>query len=503
MNAAAETYAAVDLGSNSFHIIIAEVVNGGHVKIIDRVKETICLAGGLDSNGRLTGAAVDAGLQCLERFGQRIRLLPTANIRAVSTYTLRAAQNRLHFLAKANKALGHQIEIISGQEEARLIYLGVAHTIFDAEERRFVIDIGGGSTELIIGTGFNIKAAQSLQMGCINMSRRFFGDGMITEEKMRQAILFARQELRHIEHQYKVLGWKNVLGTSGTINNINSIIRSQDWNGGSINAKALSRLRKDLIRRADVRKIDYLGLSKNRAPILAGGTAILVAIFAAFDIEVMGTSSGALREGLLYDLIGRFHEDDIRDKTIWALMERYSVDQGQANRVEATATAIFKQVAGNWKLSAKEDVKLLRWAACLHELGLAVAYSDYHKHGAYLLDYSDMPGFSQQEQHYLGLLVRCHRRKLSLSLFTKIPAADRKRLKRLSVILRLAVVLNRSRSHGLLPQIICTASRASIFIRFPVAWLEQHPLTAADLQDEANYLMAAKIKLKIQSADQQ
>ncbi len=498
MSVSSETYAAIDMGSNSFHMLVADVVDG-RVQIVDRLKEMIRMAGELNAESKLNDAAIESGVQCLERFGERIKHVPRTRVRAVGTNTLRQARNSLDFLTKANKALNHNIEIISGREEARLIYLGVAHTIFKQDEQRLVIDIGGGSTELIIGKNFDTRVRESLYMGCVNVSKRFFNDGEISAKKMRLAILASRQELEQIEALYKIIGWDAVLGTSGTISSIKSVIQSQGWGEEKITARALSKLKKDLIRKGHIGKINYEGLSDNRAPVFPGGVAILSAVFEALEIDEIGTCEGALREGLLYDLIGRQHENDTRDRSTNDLIERYGIDTEHANRVEASAIEIFTQTGDDWQLSDGEDLKLLRWAARLHELGLAIAHNQYHKHGAYLLNNSDMPGFSRQEQNHLGLLVRCHRRKFPSALFNDVSTSDREKLKKLAIILRLAVVLNRSHSRTALPTMKISVKENSISIKFPQQWLKTHPLTEAGLHSEAEYLKQGNIALKLKS----
>ena len=499
MNVSSETYAAIDMGSNSFHMLIADVIDG-RVQIVDRLKEMIRMAGELDRESKLTNKAIENGVQCLERFGERIRHVPGTKVRAVGTNTLRQARNSQDFLVKANRALNHSIEIISGREEARLIYLGVAHTIFKQDEQRLVLDIGGGSTELIIGKNFDTRVRESLYMGCVNVSKRFFSDGEITAKRMRLAILAARQELEQIEALYKIIGWDNVLGTSGTISSIKSVIQSQGWDKEKITARALTKLKKDLIHKGHTNKINYEGLSYNRVPVFPGGVAILSAVLEALEIDEMSTCEGALREGLLYDLIGRQHENDTRDRSANDLIERYGIDTEHANRVEASAVEIFTQTGEDWQLSDGEDLKLLRWAARLHELGLAIAHNQYHKHGAYLLNNSDMPGFSRQEQNHLGLLVRCHRRKFPVSLFNEVSESDREKLKKLTIILRLAVVLNRSHSRTALPAMKISAKENSISLKFPQGWLRRHPLTRASLRSEAEYLKLGHITLKLKSS---
>jgi exopolyphosphatase / guanosine-5'-triphosphate,3'-diphosphate pyrophosphatase len=489
-------YAAIDLGSNSFHMVVAEVTDG-HVQVVDRMKEMVRLAGGLDSENNLGDEAVNNTIQCLGRFSQRIQELPAKNVRAVGTNTLRQAKNSRIFLSKVNQALGHRVEIISGREEARLIYQGVAHTIFNEQEQRLVIDIGGGSTELIIGKGFETKLIESQYMGCVNMSKRFFNDGEITSKGMRKAIIASRQELEHIEARYKKKGWDIVLGTSGTIISIKDVINAQGWSDNNITAKTLSKLRKDLVQRGHIKKIDYEGLASKRIPVFPGGVAILSAVFESLEIEEMDISDGALREGLLYDMIGRQHDNDIRDKTVNGLIERYGLDKSHADAVEKISIKIFNQISKDWDLPSGESKKLLRWCSRLHELGLAVSHSQYHKHGAYLLNNADLPGFSRQDQDSLGLLVRCHRRKFPVELFHELSETDQTKLKKLAMILRLSVILNRSRTYTSTPELKLSIQSDAVEIYFSEEWIDSHPLTHADLLTEADYLKVADIKLKI------
>jgi exopolyphosphatase / guanosine-5'-triphosphate,3'-diphosphate pyrophosphatase len=370
-----ETYAAIDLGSNSFHLVVADVTEG-RVQVIDRMKEMVRLADGLDDKNNLSDEAINNTIQCLERFNQRVQEIPQENIRAVGTNTLRQAKNSRTFLSKVNQALGRRVEIISGREEARLIYLGVVHTIFSEDEQRLVIDIGGGSTELIIGRGFIAKLMESQYMGCVNMSKRFFKDGEITLKGMRKATIAARQELEHIEVRYKKAGWDSVLGSSGTIISIRDVINAQGW-GDTITSKALSKLRKDLVQRGHIKKIDYEGLGSARVPVFPGGVAILSAVFESLEIQEMNISEGALREGILYDMIGRQHDNDIRDKTVNGLIKRYRLDKSHADAVEKISIEIFNKISQDWDLFSGENKNLLRWCSRLHELGLAVSHSQF------------------------------------------------------------------------------------------------------------------------------
>ena len=489
-----ESYAAVDLGSNSFHMIVANLVDG-RLQIIDRMKEMVRLAAGLNDEQELSQESAQLALECLQRFGQRIGEIPHVNVRAVGTNTLRQARNGADFLSQAHTALGHPIEIIAGREEARLVYSGVAHSLYDEVNKRLVVDIGGGSTEVIIGRGFDAYYTESLYMGCVNVGQRFFEDGKIKAKKMRKAVLFAMQELESIEAPYKKMGWDHALGSSGTIMTIQDVVQAQGWCDSGITASALARLIESLIAIGDSALINFAGLSERRKPVFASGVAILCGVFEALNLERMNVSEGALREGLLYDLIGRVHDEDIRDKTIMAVAQRYSVDMEQADRVRDTAENFFRQVRIDWELDEKTDLKLLVWGALIHEIGLSVAHNQYHRHGAYLTANSDLAGFSRQEQIKLAMLVRSHRRKFPQEEFESIAQSRRVSIIRLCVLLRLAVVLHRSRSNSNLPEIRIRVDKNRINLDFPPEWLDQYPLTLVDLITEQGFLQAADIEL--------
>ena len=493
-----ETYAAVDLGSNSFHMIVASYADE-RIKIIDRIKRMTQLASGLDANDMLTEESMLRALICLEEFGQRIREIRRVNVRVVGTNTLRQAKNGKRFIARAHKALGHPIEIISGLEEARLIYLGVAHSVYDNTSKRLVIDIGGGSTELIIGKGFETYKMESHYMGCVNMSRRFFASGNITGNSMQNAILAVRQELETVENTYKKTGWQKAIGSSGTILTINSIVNNKGWSKNGISRNALDKLKDELIRTRSINKLELPGLADNRKPVFGGGVAILCGIFEAFDIERLDVSDGALREGLLYDSIGRLHDRDIRDRTIDELAKRYNIDINQANRVKKTVVQLFRQVADSWKLDRKTDLKYLEWAASLHEIGMAIAHAQHHRHGAYLVANSDMAGFSRQDQFRLALLIRSHRRKLPQDEINLLPADERSLVIKLTLLLRLAVLLNRSRLNANPPRLSVKVTNKTIRILFPGRWLQKNPLTRADLDSEEDYIKAIQYRLSYSS----
>lgn len=493
-NRANRVVAAVDLGSNSFHMIVARALNG-QLHVVDRLQEMVRLAAGLDEHGDLDKSSRERALECLARFGERLRGMPRGVVRAVGTNTFRSARNASKFLPAAEKALGHPIEIISGQEEARLIYQGVAHDLPDSDEPRLVVDIGGGSTEFIIGRKMESLLAESLHIGCVSMSLRYFTDGRVTAKAWRRAETAAHLELQPIERTFRRRGWKTVYGTSGTIRAIGAVLQGQGWTRGEITLEALHKLRDMLIASGGIHGLDLSGLSTERAPVFAGGVAILTAAFQAFAIERMEICSSALREGLIYDLLGRMRHTDARSVTVTALCERNQVDSAQAARVNETAQYCFTQVAKVWQLGEAES-QTLGFAAQLHEVGLAIAHTKYHRHGAYLVEHSDMPGFSWQEQRLIAALVRGHRRRFPSEVFEELPKESRRVARRLTVLLRLAVLLHRGRGETKLPRFHLTAGKRVLTLRLPRGWLSRNPLTQADLTREAQYLKLARYSLE-------
>lgn len=492
-----DTIAAIDLGSNSFHMIVAQPEDG-HLRVLDRLRETVRLAAGLDANNNLDESAQERALDCLSRFGQRLRDLPAGAVRAVGTNTLRKARSSGDFLAKAAAALGHPIEVISGVEEARLIYLGVSHSLAYSNNNRLVVDIGGGSTELIIGRHFEPTRMESLYMGCVSASQAYFPDGKISKKKMERALIAARLELQSIEAEYRHIGWKEAVGASGTIKAVGEVVRTMGWSEEGISRDALRRLADVLVAAKHIDKVELEGLKEERKPVFPGGVAVLLAIFEALDIELMQVSDWALREGLIYDQIGRIRHEDVRERTINVLTERYQVDTLQGQRVERACLSALSQVAKEWDLRDACTDCMLGWAARLHEIGLAIAHSQYHKHGAYLLQNSDMPGFSREDQAILAALVRGHRRKLPFELYNELPQGQGKLVLRLCILLRIAVLMHRSRSEVALPHIDYHAEGESLHLEFPPGWLAEHPLTQADLECEGEYLQAGKFKLSFE-----
>lgn len=467
--------AAVDLGSNSFRLQVARV-EGEQLYMLDGLREPVRLAAGLTPDRYLDAEAQQRAFAALRRFAERLRGLPRKAVRAVATNTLRVARNAAEFIPQAEQILGYPIEVIAGLEEARLVYLGVAHGLPQSGENLLVIDIGGGSTEFIIGNGLIPLKMESLYMGCVNYSSRFFPDGKITKQNLKQAELAARNELQTILADFKGQ-WQQALGSSGTARAIAEILELNGYGNGDITRAGLDKLRAYLLHAGDVRQLELQGLRPDRKPILAGGFAILYAAFCELDIAGMEAASGGLREGVLYDLWGRSHNNDVRTVTVQQFMQRYHVDTRHAERVARLANLLAKQFFAE---EIEEDLQnLLNWAARLHEIGISVAHSGYHKHTAYILANADMPGFSKKEQTRLSLLALAQRGSLG-KLQGQLNAADYI----LAMSLRLAVLFYRSRSDSILPFLRGRCSGSKFHLSVDAQWLEQNPLTEAALQEE-------------------
>jgi exopolyphosphatase / guanosine-5'-triphosphate,3'-diphosphate pyrophosphatase len=495
----AEVLAAVDLGSNSFHMVVARTQHG-HPSIVDRLREMVRLASGLDENGYLDDASQERALNCLRRFGQRLRDMHAHQVRVVGTNTLRRARNADVFLAKAEEALGHPVEVISGMEEARLIYLGVSHHIDSKDGRNMVVDIGGGSTELIVGEGYEPKHLESLYIGCVGLSKEHFEDGKLSQKRFDRARLAARLELTPVAAVFRRYGWARAVGSSGTVRAAHDVAHGLKLVDSGISLSALETIIAQLIAARRIEDAKLPGLGADRAPVFAGGVAILAEVMSALKIDHLQISGGALREGLLYDMLGRMQDEDARERSIQAMQRRYHVDIEQAQRVEATAAVLLGQVARHWQLSDERYLQLLVWAARLHEVGLDIAHARYHHHGGYLLANSDLPGFARLEQRLLAALVTLHRRKLDDPFVDELPTEWRVPAFRLIVLLRLAVLLNRTRSPSDLPPMALQAGKDSLELRFPSGWLDVNPLTAADLEQERDWLRARGFELRVAGA---
>jgi exopolyphosphatase / guanosine-5'-triphosphate,3'-diphosphate pyrophosphatase len=491
--------AAIDLGSNSFHMVVARYMLG-QLRIIDRLREMVRLAEGLDSRGGLDPDVRQRALECLARFGQRIRDIPAHRVRAIATNTVRSLASPQAFLVPAETALGHAIEIVSGREEARLVYLGVAHAQPPKPgQLRLVIDIGGGSTEVIIGSGVNAIERESLQMGCVASTRRFFGNGKLSRSRWRDALTEVAAEFQQFTGPYRSLGWNESLGASGTIKSIGQICASMKLTKGAITAQALPQVRDRLLQAGRIEDINLPGLSEERKPVIAGGLLVLEAAFQTLGMQRMAVSKAALREGVLHDLVGRAGDDDPRASSVAALMQRYAIDAGQASRVECSALHLFDQVAATWQLTA-DDRLMLGWAARVHELGLVIAHSQYHVHGAYILEHSDIAGFSRQEQQFLAALVRTHRRKVGKAAFDALPDRLLASARRTAALLRLAVLLHRAHEGEEIPRLDAAANGRTLRVTLSERWLASRPLLRGDLEGEPADITPLDVTLEYRHA---
>ena len=486
--------AAVDLGSNSFRLQLARV-SDGHLIFHDSLREAVRLGAGLDAKDNLSIEAQRRAIDCLKRFGERLRGLPPQAVRAVATNTFRVARNAPNLMQEAQDALGFPIEIIAGREEARMIFVGVSHSLPPASHKRLVIDIGGGSTEFIIGKGMEPIEMESLYMGCVSYSLRYFPDGKLTEAAFDKARIAAAAELQSIRKHFIAEGWEEAVGSSGTAKALGEIIRLSGLSDGEITRDGLEFLRQQLLKAKEIRKIELPGLSPDRAAVLPGGLAIMTAAFEALKLQQMTTANSALREGVLYELLGRLHDQDIREVTVASFMRRYQVDEDQANRVRELAQLLLAQCENKLQqLDHDTAAHYLAWAANLHEIGVTIAHGAYHKHSAYIVENADMPGFSNMEQETLGLLMKSQRRSLSKLEGHLLENSDRLLL---ILIMRLAVLFHRNRQADHRPDLALTIHKSGYELSIEPGWLNENPLTAAELENEVGYWKEIGYQLKV------
>lgn len=488
-----DVIAAVDLGSNSFRLQVGRVI-GNQIYSLDSLKESVRLAAGLDTQRVLDEASQMRALEALARFGERLRGFPADAARAVATNTLRVAKNASKFLPRAEAALGIPIEVISGREEARLIYLGVAHSLPNPRSQQLVVDIGGGSTEFIIGRNFTPIHLESLYMGCVGFSLRFFRGGRVDRASLKAAELAASQEIQTIVHAYRKTGWDEAVGSSGTAKALVDILEMNGLSTGGITADGLDKLRTMLLRVGDAAQLDLAGLRADRVPVLPGGLAIMSAVFKEFHLEQMVFSEGALRLGVLYDLLGRYHHEDLREATVSLFTRRYEVDGDQASRVARTAMRLLGQLLPETLEDPDNpDMLIMSWAARLHEIGISLAHASYHKHSAYILANADMPGFSRRDQARLSRLVLAHRGKLERVLPELEAARDWIPI----FALRLAALLHRARDVATEPPVQAGLLARGFQLKIDSGWLAASPLTAATLDEEVRQWEGMGIELKV------
>ena len=480
----AKTLAVVDLGSNSFRLEIGRV-EGDQIYRQDTWRETLRFGAGFDRHGRIKPAAMKLALACLARFRERLSGVHPSAVRAVATSAFRVAVNARQFLPRAERALGCPIDVISGHEEARLIYLGVAHELPPSEAPRLVVDIGGGSTEFIIGRGLETDRLESLTLGCVSTTQKYFADGTVSAHSFAAAETAARVEIEAIAGAFGAGHWKDAYASSGTAAALAEILEQNGFSGGGITAAGLDRLRKRLVRAGDPARLKLAALKPERVPVLAGGLAIMRAAVAELGITRIDPVGGALRLGVLYDLFGRTLDRDARQLTVEHFVERYRVERRHAARVAALATALFRRAAPR---AGPEQVQMLHWAALLHEIGMSVSHIGFHKHGAYILQHADMPGFSAGEQMRLALLVYGCRGGL-----VKVRTALADPLMRAQIAaLRLAVLFCHARTEVSLPH-VALRTRGTVTIRVAQRWLAGHPLTAYLLDKERAQWKAVKL----------
>ncbi|GAA0376386.1 exopolyphosphatase [Bowmanella denitrificans] len=489
--------AALDMGSNSFHLVVARI-NAGSVQILYKVKQRVRLADGLDKEGYLDQAAIDRGIATLQQFADSLRGFNPDSVRIVATHTLRKAHNARDFIRAARQVLPYPVEIISGVEEARLIYQGVAHTTEDTGQR-LVIDIGGGSTEFVIGNGFKPLLMRSLQMGCVSFTQHYFKNGELKSKAFNRAITAAKQELEMIDRKYRQLGWEVCIGTSGTIKTIVSLAQevNPELKGAIVTRQELKKLQDACVKAEHMDKLGFKELSDDRQPIFAAGLAILIAIFESLDIQQMEFSTAALREGVIYEMEDRLEHQDIRERTAESLAVRYDVDTEQARRVLATTMALYQQLADDWEIRSAELQSLLGWSALLHEVGLQINSRGVQRHSGYILQNADLPGFNQEQQDLLATLVRFHRKKIKTSDFPEFSQYRVEQVQKLVCILQLGVLLNIKRLDDFLPQIRAKTKQDKLILEFADDWLQNAPLVVADLELQAEYLQGCGIRLVV------
>ncbi len=493
----AETYAALDLGSNSFHLLVATIAED-QLQIVDKHKEMVRLAAGFDANNQLTAEKQSEALACLSRMGQRISHLPADHVRILGTNSLRMASNSRDFLRQARELLGHPVDVISGREEARLLYLGVAHTLPTQAKSRLVMDIGGGSTELILGNNFNAEITESLHMGCVSMSLQYFENGTLSATAWKQAYTEALLELQPVLDSYLCNEWVEAIGASGTFKAIAKVLQQHGWSEFGISRNGLDQLKQHMLQASNIDQVVLNGLEERRRPVFAGGVAIVEALFDAFKLRQVNIAEGALREGVVYDLAGRLNHNDIRERSVSGLAERFNVDSMQASRV---ARVVNRLVANSENLNLEhEHSETLYWAARLHEIGLTISHSQFQKHGAYLIQHADIPGFSKQEQNLLGFLVLSQRRKFPTQAYADLNVDQRAMVMPPSMLLRLALLLCRNRHDPDLGDIRLSWAENALELGFSRGWLEANPLCLADLKQEQKYLARAEVQITIDQA---
>ncbi len=485
--------AVLDIGSNSFHLVVARVISNT-VQILHKTKVKVHLADGLSKDNHLSKDAINRGLEALEIIQHSLEGFEPETVRIVATYTLRKAKNALAFIKLAKKILPYPIEIIAGQEEARLIYNGVAHTE-TLEGKTLVIDIGGGSTEFSIGEQFTPILLRSIDIGCVSFKHLFFKEEKIKRKMFNKAIAHAQQQLAMIEDKYIRQGWQQCIGTSGTIESIITIV-NKDSTHSTLSLFQLEQLKEKLIKSQDISVLELEDVNVDRKQLVPAGLAILIAIFKSFEIKQMSFAQAALREGVIYEMEDSLTHSNVQERSVQSLATRYDIDKEQANLVLNTAFKLFKHAKKEWRLKASGLKRILGWAALLHEIGLHVSSSSVQKHSHYILSNSDLPGFNAEQQQLLAILTRFHRKRIRLEdipVFSQFSAKD---VHHCMVLLRLSVLLNMKRQQDFLPDFDVTVTDNEMSLTFPPQWLALRPVIAINLNEEKERLAKVGIELR-------
>ncbi|GAA0513160.1 exopolyphosphatase [Tatumella terrea] len=483
MQSASSLYAAIDLGSNSFHMLVVRGISGS-IQTVARIKRKVRLATGLSQENHLSDEAMARGWQCLRLFAEQLQDIPVSQIRVVATATLRLATNAQQFLSVAEDILGCPVEVISGEEEARLIYQGVAHTT-GGPDQRLVVDIGGGSTELVTGSGAEATALFSLSMGCVTWLERYFTDRCLTKANFERAELAAQEKVREVAATLRGHGWKICVGASGTVQALQEIMVAQGMDE-QITLNKLLQLKQRAIQCGKLEELEIEGLTLERALVFPSGLSILIAIFRELQIDSMTLAGGALREGLVYGMLNLPIDKDIRTRTLHNIQNRFSIDAEQATRVEQLAEVFFRQVSQSWKLDARCR-ELLQSACAIHEIGLSVDHRQAPRHSAYLVRSLDLPGFTPAQKNLLSSLLENQQGSIDLALLARQNALPPRLAERICRLLRLAIIFSSRRRDNTLPAVRLQADDEEMHLTLPAGWLEAHPLRAEFLEQECHY----------------
>ena len=493
-SADARKIAVLDIGSNSFHLVVVQS-DGTNLNTLHKYKQKVRLAEGLSDEGYLSEEAIRRGLESLKMFEQKIKDFAPDAVRIVATYTLRRALNAYKFIKAARKIISYPVEIISGQEEARLIYKAVSHskTLNDSS---LVVDIGGGSTEFALGQSEEPKILRSLDMGCVSYTQQFFHDGKLTEDKFDQAITAARQQLAQIEHNFTRVGWQQCVGTSGSIESMISMYcDSAKFNDHHLTLPQLENLKDYCLERGEISRLELGEINQLRTQVFPAGLAIMIAIFKSLRVDSMGYVTSALREGVIHEMDDALRHKDIRQESVQSLAKKYFVEQSHAVQIRDTSWSLYDLAKDNWQLQDSRVKSLLGWAAELHEVGLFVQPRGVQKHSYYLLRHVDLHGFNAEQQRFLALLVRFYRKKIRLADIPELTQFRQIELLQCLILLRLSVIINNKRQPQLVPQVALEVDDHSLVLSFPVGWLPQHPVIKANLNKEKDYLLDIGFKL--------